>query len=170
MRCGPGGHQRRNPVANATIVKVRPDCCPVSAVNVNGPAWERVVYFWPCPPLRIAGSSRKFFRGRHEARCGNVGRTYSGSRHQHAGVLSMWKSLSENGPVQRTEVSSSEPKGQELSFAARVLLDRTQMQVEDKLVNLSPGMAVTVEIKTGSIISYLLSPILRYKQGSLRER
>jgi len=47
-----------------------------------------------------------------------------------------------------------------------------QMQVEDKLVNLSPGMAVTVEIKTGSrrIISYLLSPIIKYKQEMLRER
>jgi hemolysin D len=46
------------------------------------------------------------------------------------------------------------------------------MQVEGKLVNLSPGMAVTVEIKTGSrrIISYLLSPVLRYKQEILRER
>ena len=46
------------------------------------------------------------------------------------------------------------------------------MQVEDKLVNLSPGMAVTVEIKTGSltIINYLLSPLLRYKQESPRER
>ena len=34
------------------------------------------------------------------------------------------------------------------------------MQVEDRLVNLSPGMAVTVEIKTGqrTILSYLLSP------------
>jgi hemolysin D len=59
-----------------------------------------------------------------------------------------------------------------MNYAARVSLDRTQMQVEDKLVNLSPGMAVTVEIKTGSrrIISYLLSPILRYKQETLRER
>jgi hemolysin D len=46
------------------------------------------------------------------------------------------------------------------------------MQIEDKLVNLSPGMAVTVEIKTGSrrIISYLLSPVLRYRQEALRER
>jgi hemolysin D len=46
------------------------------------------------------------------------------------------------------------------------------MQVEDKLVDLAPGMAVTVEIKTGSrrIISYLLSPLLRYKQETLRER
>ena len=74
--------------------------------------------------------------------------------------------------MQGTEVSSSEPKGQELNYAARVSLDRKQMQVEDKLVNLSPGMAVTVEIKTGSrrIISYLLSPIIKYKQEMLRER
>lgn len=74
--------------------------------------------------------------------------------------------------VQGTEVSSSEPKGQEMSYAARVSLDRTQMQVEERLVNLSPGMAVTVEIKTGSrrIISYLLSPLIRYKQEMLRER
>ena len=38
--------------------------------------------------------------------------------------------------------------------------------VENKLVNLSPGMAVTVEIRTGSrsIISYLLSPLIRYKR------
>ena len=59
-----------------------------------------------------------------------------------------------------------------MSYAARVSLDRTQMQVEERLVNLSPGMAVTVEIKTGSrrIISYLLSPLIRYKQEMLRER
>jgi len=68
--------------------------------------------------------------------------------------------------------STSEPKGEEMVYAARVSLDRKQMQIEDKLVNLSPGMAVTVEIKTGSrtIINYLLSPLLRYKQESLRER
>ena len=46
------------------------------------------------------------------------------------------------------------------------------MQVEDKLVKLGPGMAVTVEIKTGArrIISYLLSPLARYKHEVLRER
>jgi hemolysin D len=73
---------------------------------------------------------------------------------------------------QGAETSSSEPKGQELIYAARVSLSSIQMQIEDKFVNLSSGMAVTVEIKTGSrrIISYLLSPLLRYKQESLRER
>ncbi|CAN7712124.1 HlyD family type I secretion periplasmic adaptor subunit [Bradyrhizobium sp. LjRoot220] len=71
-----------------------------------------------------------------------------------------------------TAQSSSEPKGQELEYAARISLDRPHMQVEDKLVQLGPGMAVTVEIKTGTrrIISYLLSPLARYKQESLRER
>ena len=71
-----------------------------------------------------------------------------------------------------TAQSSSEPKGQELEYAARISLDLPHMQVEDKLVKLGPGMAVTVEIKTGTrrIISYLLSPLARYKQESLRER
>jgi hemolysin D len=73
---------------------------------------------------------------------------------------------------QGVETTSSEPKGQELVYAARVSLNRTHMQVEDKRVNLSPGMAVTVEIKTGTrrIVSYLLSPLVRYQHDSLRER
>jgi hemolysin D len=68
--------------------------------------------------------------------------------------------------------SSSEPKGHELVYAARVSLDRTQMEVEGNRVSLSPGMAVTAEIKMGSrrIISYLLSPLLKYGHESLRER
>jgi hemolysin D len=73
---------------------------------------------------------------------------------------------------QGADGASSEPKGQELSFAARVSFDRMAMQVEDKTVSLSPGMAVTVEIKTGTrrIIDYLLSPISRYRHDSMRER
>jgi hemolysin D len=67
---------------------------------------------------------------------------------------------------------SSEPQGQELLYAARVSLDRMQMRIEGRLVNLAPGMAVSVEIKSGSrrVIEYLMSPLLRYKQESLRER
>src|SRR5215471_3689694 len=77
-----------------------------------------------------------------------------------------------NDETQGTNTTTSEPKGQELVYAARISLERTQMQVEDSVVNLSPGMAVTAEIKTGSrsIISYLLSPLLRYRHESLRER
>jgi hemolysin D len=67
---------------------------------------------------------------------------------------------------------SSEPKGQELNYSARISLDRAKMQVEERMVDLSPGMAVTVEIKTGTrtILSYLLSPLLRYQQEVLHER
>jgi hemolysin D len=77
-----------------------------------------------------------------------------------------------NEKIPGSEASGSETNGQELAFAATVSLDRTEMQVDEKLINLGPGMAVTVEIKTGSraLLSYLLSPILRYKQDSLRER
>ncbi|AZO48426.1 MAG: HlyD family type I secretion periplasmic adaptor subunit [Mesorhizobium sp.] len=68
--------------------------------------------------------------------------------------------------------SDSEPRDQELQYATRVSLDRTDMQVDDKLVKLGPGMAVTVEIKTGtrSIIGYFLSPLAKTKQESLHER
>jgi hemolysin D len=77
-----------------------------------------------------------------------------------------------NGVAPGSESSSSEPSGQELYYAARISLDRAQMQVDDNLVNLLPGMAVTAEIKTGArrIISYLLSPLVRYGHESMRER
>lgn len=67
---------------------------------------------------------------------------------------------------------SSEPPGQELLYAARVALDETKMQVEDRMVDLASGMAVTVEIRTGQrrIIEYLLSPLLRYRHEAIRER
>jgi hemolysin D len=67
---------------------------------------------------------------------------------------------------------SERPAMRKPVYAARVSLDRKQMQVETKMVNLSAGMVVTVEIKTGSrtIMSYLLSPLRKYRQDSLRER
>jgi hemolysin D len=70
------------------------------------------------------------------------------------------------------EAQDSEPEGQELLYSTRVSLERTRMQVDDRMVSLSPGMAVTVEIKTGSrqVIEYLLSPLLRHKQQAMREQ
>jgi hemolysin D len=65
---------------------------------------------------------------------------------------------------------SDEKKG--LLYNARVLLDRTKINVDGKQVNLGPGMAVTVEIKTGQrrVIDYFLSPLMEYADESLRER
>ena len=59
-----------------------------------------------------------------------------------------------------------------LIYATRVSLGRSTIAVQRKDVNLSPGMAVTVEIKTGQrrIIEYLLSPLLKSVKESLRER
>lgn len=67
---------------------------------------------------------------------------------------------------------SSEPQGQELVYAARVSLDRATMDVDGRRVDLTPGMAVTAEIKTGRrrVIQYLLSPLLRARQTALTER
>jgi len=59
-----------------------------------------------------------------------------------------------------------------LVYIARLKLKKEQLQVEERMVNLSPGMSVTAEVKTGKrrLIEYFLSPLLRYKQESLGER
>jgi hemolysin D len=98
----------------------------------------------------------------------------------HGDVISVSKdAIIRDKPLDRAaekslgaDSTSSEPKGQDLSFAARISLDRSQMQIDEKLINLTPGMAVTVEIKTGSrsVLGYLLSPLIRYGQEGLRER
>lgn len=59
-----------------------------------------------------------------------------------------------------------------LVYPTRVSLGRSTIQVAGKQVDLSPGMAVTVEIRTGQrrVIEYLLSPLLKSVKESLRER
>jgi hemolysin D len=88
-------------------------------------------------------------------------------------AIARQKPAGKSGDDKRTgdEGESSEPEGQDLVYSARVSLDKTQMQVDDRLVNLGPGMAVTAEIKTGSrrVIEYLLSPLLRHKHEAMRE-
>lgn len=63
-------------------------------------------------------------------------------------------------------------KGPELEYVARISLDRSAMNTEDGPVELTPGMTVSVEIRTGerSLMDYLLSPIGRYRHDSFRER
>ena len=65
---------------------------------------------------------------------------------------------------------TDEHKG--LVYAARVLMKDSVIRVGEKLVNLTPGMAVTVEVKTGKrrLIEFILSPLFRYKSESLGER
>ncbi|MDO8545903.1 MAG: HlyD family type I secretion periplasmic adaptor subunit, partial [Nitrospirales bacterium] len=59
-----------------------------------------------------------------------------------------------------------------LVYPAKVSLARSVIQVDGKPVKLSPGMAVSAEIKTGTrrLIEFFLSPLLKTGQESLRER
>lgn len=72
----------------------------------------------------------------------------------------------------KDETLSQTKSADHLVYAARVRLERSTILVNGKTVNLSPGMAVAVEIKTGKrrIIEYLLSPILKALKESLHER
>jgi hemolysin D len=57
-------------------------------------------------------------------------------------------------------------------YIAHIALEKSEIMTERGVVSLSPGMAVTAEIKTGKrrVIDYIMSPILKYKQDSMRER
>jgi hemolysin D len=59
-----------------------------------------------------------------------------------------------------------------LIYAVRVKMERVSIQVDASPVSLSPGMAVSVEIKTGKrrVIEYFLSPLMQNMNESLRER
>ena len=59
-----------------------------------------------------------------------------------------------------------------LIFQARLLLDTAGIRVDERLVTLAPGMAVSAEIKTGDrrILEFLMEPLLRSTKESLRER
>lgn len=69
---------------------------------------------------------------------------------------------------QNTSESGQQQGSDDLVYAARISLDQRQLKAEDRVVDLGPGMAVTVEVKTGSrrIIGYLLSPLARYEHDA----
>ncbi len=59
-----------------------------------------------------------------------------------------------------------------LIYPVRIALERSWIEVEGRRMSLAAGMALVAEIKTDQrrVIDYLLSPIMRYRQESLRER
>lgn len=59
-----------------------------------------------------------------------------------------------------------------LVYDARVEMNAAAIQVQDKMVNITAGMATTVEVKTGNrrVLEYILTPLLRYRAEALRER
>ena len=57
-------------------------------------------------------------------------------------------------------------------FPVTVALDDSAMRIERSVIPLTPGMTVTVEIKTDSrrVIDYLLSPLAKIASEAARER
>lgn len=76
------------------------------------------------------------------------------------------------GRISHISNDAIQDEKQGLVYAARIVLDKTFMTVDGKRVALTPGMAVTVEVKTGRrrVIEYFLSPLIQYGNESLRER
>ncbi len=73
-----------------------------------------------------------------------------------------------------TNVSDDAIENEQLGlvFPMRLSLLSDSIEVNHRRVRLIPGMAVTVEVKTGQrrLIEYVLAPILRYRSESARER
>lgn len=80
----------------------------------------------------------------------------------------------DSDPTQRRsnggETQSGESPGTLYSVRVRLLTDHIRADGRD--IALTPGMAVTAEIRTGRrrVITYLLDPVLRYRDESFRER
>ena len=76
------------------------------------------------------------------------------------------------GWVRRLSRAAVADERQGLVFKAAVALERPFLESDGGRLPLGPGLAATVEIKTGTrrVIEYLLSPLLRYRAEALRER
>ena len=65
---------------------------------------------------------------------------------------------------------SDEKKG--LIFQARIKLDKAVLKVDERELKMTPGMAVSAEIATGTrrLITFFLDPLRKTTTESLRER
>src|SRR5690606_25855478 len=77
-----------------------------------------------------------------------------------------------DGEVKQVWRDAIQDEKQGLVYKAQVALKQNRILVDRGWVPLTPGMSVQAEVKTGdrSIIDYFLSPLLRYRDESLRER
>lgn len=76
------------------------------------------------------------------------------------------------GTVFKVPNDAVQDKREGLVYPIRVRLPTNRMRIDGQWVNLSPGMAVTVEVRTGKrrVAEYFLSPLIEYGSESLRER
>lgn len=76
------------------------------------------------------------------------------------------------GVVRKVSRDAVLDERQGLHYLAHIRLTNTALDVDGRHVSIEPGMAVTAEMKMGQrrVLEFLLSPLLRYKQESGRER
>lgn len=76
------------------------------------------------------------------------------------------------GQVIKVSNDATSDKKLGLVFLARIRIPSNRFKVNSKWINLSPGMEVTAEIKTGQqkVWQYFLSPLIQTGRESLRER
>ncbi|MEP0069920.1 HlyD family type I secretion periplasmic adaptor subunit [Pyruvatibacter sp.] len=74
--------------------------------------------------------------------------------------------------VSNDSVQQDENRGGAHVFPVRISLDRSTIHVNGEDQQLTPGMSVTAEVKTGKrrVIEYILTPLLRYRDEAMRER
>ncbi|TQV78590.1 HlyD family type I secretion periplasmic adaptor subunit [Denitrobaculum tricleocarpae] len=77
-----------------------------------------------------------------------------------------------HGEVMQVSADAIQDEKEGLLYTAKVAMDDDRILVGDKWVPLTPGMAVTVEVKTGHrrAIEYFLHPFLKYQDEALKER
>lgn len=77
-----------------------------------------------------------------------------------------------HGTIVQVANDAKQDENKNWVFTAQVTLPQDTIQVEDREINLTPGMTVTTEIKTDRrrVISYLLSPLIQHARESLHER
>jgi len=77
-----------------------------------------------------------------------------------------------DGTIRRIASGGVEDPQLGMVYPTIIELANQQIEVDDKLFSLKPGMTVTIDIKTGrrKIADYIIEPFLRYSDEALRER
>ncbi|REG60995.1 HlyD family type I secretion membrane fusion protein [Paraburkholderia sp. BL6669N2] len=77
-----------------------------------------------------------------------------------------------NGTIVDVSNDAVQDKKLGLTFPVRIRLDTKRIHVDNRWITLTPGMAVTADIRTGrrSVIGYFVDPLLQTAQESMRER
>ncbi|MDT3718865.1 HlyD family type I secretion periplasmic adaptor subunit [Pseudomonas oryzihabitans] len=77
-----------------------------------------------------------------------------------------------DGTVVSVSRDAIEDEKRGLIYSSKIRLDRDHLNINGQDIKLSPGMAVTVEVKTDQrrVIEYFLSPLQQYTSESIRER